>query len=80
MNIFWKTATLVLITVVLCNAVSKQERDIAVLVSMVACCMAAMAAASFLEPVLDNFISYLFLVYSIHVIFLHNYLKQASNE
>ena len=53
MNIFWKTATLVLITVVLCNAVSKQERDIAVLVSMVACCMAAMAAASFLEPVLD---------------------------
>lgn len=53
MNIFWKTATFVLITVVLCNAVSKQERDIAILVSMIACCMAAMAVASFLEPVLD---------------------------
>ena len=53
MDIFWKITTLVLITVVLCTAVDKQERDIALLVSMITCCIAAMSAISLLEPVFE---------------------------
>ena len=53
MDVFWKITTLVLITVVLCNAVGKHEKDIAVLISTTACCMAAVAAFRYLEPVLS---------------------------
>lgn len=50
---FWKVAAAILITVVLGLAVGKQEKDIAVLLAMAACCMAGAAAVSYLEPVLD---------------------------
>ena len=53
MDNFWKTTALILITVVLCNLICKQEKDIAVLLSMIACCIAIMAAVSYLNPILD---------------------------
>lgn len=53
MEVFWKTAAGILIAVVLVITVGKQEKDIALLLTMAVCCMAAMAAFSFLEPVLD---------------------------
>lgn len=53
MDDFWKTTALILISVVLCNVVAKQEKDIAILISMIACCIAIMMAVSYLEPVLD---------------------------
>lgn len=50
---FWKTVSLVLLTVILGLAVGKGERDIAVVLSTVACCIAAGLAVTYLEPVLD---------------------------
>ncbi len=44
---------MILIAVVLGLAVGKREKDISVLLTMAACCMTAMIAVSYLEPVLD---------------------------
>ena len=53
MDGFWKASAVVLITVILCLAIGKQEKDIAAILSMTACCIAAIAAVSYLEPVFD---------------------------
>lgn len=53
MDGFWKAAAAVLIAVVLGLAVGKQEKDISVLLTMAVCCMVAVTAISYLEPVLD---------------------------
>lgn len=53
MTEFWKAAAMILIAVVLGLAVGKQEKDISVLLTMAVCCMTAMIAVSYLEPVLD---------------------------
>lgn len=53
MDGFWKISALILIAMILTSAIGKQEKDIAMLLSMIACCMAAMIALSYLEPVLD---------------------------
>lgn len=53
MDGFWKITTIILLAMVLSNAVGKQEKDIALLLSMFACCAAASAAVSYLEPVMD---------------------------
>lgn len=53
MAAFWKVAAAILVTVVLGLAVGKQEKDITVLLTMAACCMAGVAAVNYLEPVLD---------------------------
>lgn len=50
---FWKAAAGVLIAVVLDLALGKQEKDISLLLSLAACCMAAVVAVSYLEPVLE---------------------------
>ena len=52
MDAFWKTAAAVLIAVVLGLTLGKQK-DIGVLLTMAVCCMAAVAAIRYLEPVLD---------------------------
>lgn len=44
---------MILIAVVLGLAVGKREKDISVLLTMAVCCMTAMIAVSYLEPVLD---------------------------
>ena len=53
MVLFWKTAAGILIAVVLVLAVGKQEKDIALLLTMAVTIMAALAAFTYLEPVLD---------------------------
>lgn len=52
MDDFWKTTALILISVVLCSVVAKHEKDIAILITMTACCIAIMMAVSYLKPVL----------------------------
>lgn len=53
MSEFWKTTSVVLLTVILCLSVGKTEKDIATILGMVACCIAAGVAVTILEPVLD---------------------------
>lgn len=50
---FWKAAAAVLLAVILGLAIGKQEKDLSVLLTMAVCCMVAMIAVSYLEPVLD---------------------------
>ena len=52
MDEFWKITALILISVVLCSVVAKHEKDIAILITMTACCIAIMMAVSYLKPVL----------------------------
>ena len=52
MSLFWKAAAAVLLAVVLGLSLGKQK-DIGVLLTMAVCCMVAMIAISYLEPVLD---------------------------
>lgn len=53
MVLFWKTAAGILIAVVLVLAVGKQEKDIALLLTLAVTIMASLAAFTYLEPVLD---------------------------
>lgn len=53
MAVFWKTAAGILMAVVLVLAVGKQEKDLALMLTMVVCVMAVGAALSFLEPVIS---------------------------
>ena len=53
MESFWKLILLVLVSVVLTTVVGRQEKEIALLLSMIVCCGCAMAMFSYLEPVLD---------------------------
>ncbi len=53
MNAYWKDTAAILITVILGLFIGRTEKDISVLLSMAVCCMAAAAAISYLEPVLD---------------------------
>lgn len=53
MSEFWKTTSLILLTVILSLSVGKTERDISAVLGMVVLCMAACAAITILEPVLD---------------------------
>lgn len=55
MDIFLKVAAGVLITVVLGLALSKQGKDISLLLTIAVCAMVVAAAATFLEPVVDFF-------------------------
>ncbi len=53
MTLYWKAAAGVLVAVILVLTLQKQEKDLALMLSMAVCIMAAGAALSFLEPVLD---------------------------
>lgn len=53
MTEFWKAAAIILLTVILGLAVGKREKDIAVLMTMTACCIAATIMVSYLKPVVD---------------------------
>ena len=53
MSDFWKTISIALIAVILGLTVGKEERDIAAVLSVMVCCIAANAAVTYLEPVLD---------------------------
>lgn len=51
MDVFWKATAAALLAVILILAVGKQEKDIAVVLSMAACCLVGIAAMSYLKPV-----------------------------
>lgn len=53
MDLFMKAAAMIMVTVVLTLFLGKWEKDIALLVSIAACCMAATASVSYLEPVMS---------------------------
>ena len=53
MDDFWKTTALVLLTVILSLSLDKTERDISAVMGIVALCIAACAAVTILEPVLN---------------------------
>lgn len=53
MDDFWKTVSIALLCVILGLAVEKGEKDIAAVLGLAACSIAAIAAVSYLEPVLD---------------------------
>ena len=53
MVLFWKAAAGVLITVILCLMLSKQEKDLSMILTMTACCMVCALALTYLEPVLE---------------------------
>jgi len=52
MDVFWKAAAGILVALVFTFALGKQEGDMALLLTMAVCCMAATAALSFLKPVI----------------------------
>ena len=52
MNVFIKAVIAVLITLILCIVVSKQQKDISLMISLVAVCIIFTAAFGFLEPVI----------------------------
>ena len=51
--LFWKTTAGILVAVVLVLTVEKQERGLALILAMVTCVMAGLAAFALLEPVVD---------------------------
>ena len=53
MDDFWKTTAFVLLTVILSLSLDKTERDISAVMGIVALCIAACAAVTILEPVLN---------------------------
>lgn len=52
MDAFWKAAAVMILVVILGTALGKTEKDIAVVLSVAACCMAAMAALTYLSDVI----------------------------
>ena len=53
MDLFWKAAAGVLITVLLGLTVGSRSKDIGLMLSMAACAMVCILALTYLEPVLD---------------------------
>ena len=53
MSDFWKTVAVALVAVILGLAVEKGEKDIAAVLGVMVCCIAAGVAVNYLEPVLD---------------------------
>lgn len=53
MDTFWKAVAGALLAVILGLAMGKQEKDVSALLSIAVCCMVAVIAVNFLEPVFD---------------------------
>lgn len=53
MDLLWRSVALVLITTVLVITLEKQEKDIAVLLSMVVCIILVITAGSLLDPIIS---------------------------
>lgn len=53
MEEFWKATAAILLTVILGLAAGNKEKDIAVLLTMTACCIASGIMVSYLQPVID---------------------------
>lgn len=55
MDVFFKAAGLALVCVILYLVLSKQSKDIALILAIAACCVIAVASLRYLEPVFDFF-------------------------
>lgn len=55
MDVFLKACVGILITVVLSLVLSKQGKDISLLLTVAVCCMVVTAAITYLQPVIDFF-------------------------
>jgi stage III sporulation protein AD len=53
MDIFFKIIACIFVSVTVCLVLSKQNKDIATLLSIGVCCMVATVAFSFFQPVID---------------------------
>lgn len=53
MDTFWKAVAGALLAVILGLAMGKQEKDVSALLNIAVCCMVAVIAVNFLEPVFD---------------------------
>ena len=53
MELFWKAVAAILLASVLGLTISRQEKDLSVLLTIAACCFGAVAAMTLLQPVLD---------------------------
>ena len=53
MEQFWKVTAAAMLAMILGLTLSKQEKDLSILVTLAVCCMGAVAAVSYLEPVVD---------------------------
>ncbi len=53
MTVFLQTVAVALVTVILCAVLSRQGRDMTVLLGLAACAMLIMAAFAYLEPVVQ---------------------------
>lgn len=77
MSIIYKSMGIAMVAVVLCLFVGKQNKDIAVLISIAACCIILFYAANYLEAVLA-FVSDLTLVANLEESFLQILLKSVG--
>ena len=55
MEVFWKAAAILLLSVILGAAIGKTERDIAVVLSVTSCCVVLLAAVPYLSEVVAFF-------------------------
>lgn len=53
MDVFLKASVAVLVTVILYLTVSKQSKDISVLIAIAGCCAVVLAALTYLKPVIE---------------------------
>lgn len=53
MDMFWKAIAGALIAVILCLAISKQQKDLGLMLNMAVCCMVCLLGFTYLEPVLE---------------------------
>lgn len=53
MELFWKAVAAVLLASILGLTISRQEKDLSVLLTIAACCFGTVAAVTLLQPVLD---------------------------
>lgn len=53
MNDFWKAAAMILVSVILCLTIGRQEKEIAALLALTVVCITGALALRYLEPVFD---------------------------
>lgn len=74
MDLFWKMLSIALVSVVLTLALERQSKDFSLLLTLGTCGLAAIAAVTFLRPVLD-FLWQLEALADLHSGMLHTLLK-----
>lgn len=55
MDTFFKTAGVILLSLILIIAVGKQEKGISIILSLLVCCMLAISAMRYIRPIVDFF-------------------------